>query len=265
MALNESESRAERNPRARCAARATCTTDWQLVRAAQSITDCHVQRHPGARPMAKGSRPDGGYQANREMPMTVRLWPCRTPAADERRLHRRYPTFNPGGPQYAEQRPLGGIASMPAVDPLPTPRVLHSGRRNRSKPPFELRQRRILTFSDWMPARKGKNRICPRPAAAGGHRRRVRSIGRSAAPVCPGLRVRPAPQLVATTVTVAAHSCTTPGGLVLDSASLPARGHSGVRARREVPPQARGAARRCPKSTLVPPHRLLRTQPRGLK
>ena len=43
--------------------------------------------------------------------------PCRPPAADERRLHRRYPTFKPGGPQYAEQRPLGRIALMPATDP----------------------------------------------------------------------------------------------------------------------------------------------------
>lgn len=57
----------------------------------------------------------------------------------------------------------------------------------------------------------------------------------------------------------------TPGGLVLAPASLPARGHSGVRARREVPPQARGAARCRRKWTLDPPHRLLHTQPRAVE
>ena len=33
-------------------------------------------------------------------------------------------------------RPFGRCSRMGAFDPLPTPRVLHTGRRNRSKPPF---------------------------------------------------------------------------------------------------------------------------------
>ena len=59
--------------------------------------------------------------------------------------------------------------------------------------------------------------------------------------------------------------CATPGGLVLATVRLPARGHSGVRARPKVPREACGAARCRRKSTLDPPYRLLHPQPRALE
>jgi hypothetical protein len=111
-------------------------------------------------------------------------------------------------------------------------------------------------------------RIAPaRGPAVGGRRRRARSRRRSAAPVRPGLRVRPAPQLVATTVTVtvAAHPCAPPGGLVPAPARLPARGHAGVRARPKVPQQACGAARCRRKWTIDSTDRLAHTQARALE
>jgi len=43
----------------------------------KSTTDFHSQWKPCFRPMTRGSRPDGGYQANPEMPMPVRNWPIR--------------------------------------------------------------------------------------------------------------------------------------------------------------------------------------------
>ena len=93
--------------------------------------------------------------------------------------------------------------------------TLRTGHRNRSEPPFELPRQLTSTFSDWMPARRQASRP-PRPAAAGGHRRRARSIRRSAAPVCLGLRVRPVHRLVATTPD--ARLCTTLGLLMAAAA-----------------------------------------------
>jgi hypothetical protein len=141
-----------------------------------------------------------------------------------------------------ELQPNGRTSSRRrfAIDPKPSATVLRTGHRNRSKPPFELRHRRASTFSDWMPARKGKNRSRPRPAAAGGHRRRARSIRRPAAPVCPGLRVRAAHRLVAAIVD--ARLCTTLGLLVPAAAmrAAQARRHARTPAHRgKMPPPRR--------------------------
>jgi len=77
---------------------------------------------------------------------------------------------------------------------------------------------------------------------------RLRAVGA----VRPGLRVRPAPQLVATTAD--ARTCATPGWLVPAAVRLPARGHLRVSARAKARRQACGAARCHRKSTLDPPH-----------
>jgi len=50
----------------------------------------------------------------------------------------------------------GASVRMGVNDPLPMPRVLHTGRRNRSKPPFKLRQRRASILLNWTPAREGE-------------------------------------------------------------------------------------------------------------
>jgi hypothetical protein len=84
----------------------------------------------------------------------------------------------------------------------------------------------------------------------------------TAAPVRPGLHVRPAPQLVARTP--AARPSATPAGLVLATARLPARGHPGARAHPKVPRQACGDSCRR-NSTPDPPYRLLHTQPHALE
>jgi hypothetical protein len=97
-------------------------------------------------------------------------------------------------------------------DPEASSTVLRTGRRNRLKPPFTLRQRGASTSSDWMPARGGKGRARPRPAAVAGRRRRARSDPLSGTPAHTGLRVRPAHRLVAKTVD--ARLCVTPGWLV---------------------------------------------------
>ena len=68
------------------------------------------------------------------------------------------------------------IAQSSQNDPHRSVRVLRTGHRNRLKRPFKLRQRSTSTFSDWMPARKGKDRARPSSATVGGHRRCARSI-----------------------------------------------------------------------------------------
>ena len=113
--------------------------------------------------------------------------------------------------------------------------------------------------------RAGRERLLrycarPRSTTVGDPRRRARADPRSGAPAHPGLRVRPAHRLVATTVD--ARTCATPGGLVPAAARLPARGHTGVSARAKVQRQACGAARCHRKSTLDPPHLLSHTQAR---
>ena len=107
------------------------------------------------------------------------------------------------------------------------------------------------------------HRARPRSTTVGDGRRRARADPRSGAPAHPGLRVRPAHRLVATTVD--ARTCATPGGLVPAAARLPARGHPGVSARAKVQRQACGTARCHRKSTLDPPHRLSHTQARVLE
>jgi hypothetical protein len=129
---------------------------------------------------------------------------------------------------------------MTEFDPEPSSAALRTGHRNRGTRPFNLRQRGASSFSDWMPTVEGKDRTRSRSAAVGGHRRRARPIRRSAVPVRPGLRLGPAPHLVATTVD--ARLCATPGGLVPAAARLPARSRLGVSARAKVQRQAGRAA-----------------------
>jgi hypothetical protein len=74
------------------------------------------------------------------------------------------------------EEPYVDRGSRALVDPHRSVRVLRTGDRNRLKRPFKLRQRGTSTFSDWMPARKGKDRARPSSATVGGHRRCARSI-----------------------------------------------------------------------------------------
>jgi len=155
-------------------------------------------------------------------------------------IRRVSPWFKFGAPD--ERRRVGllqiGVRSfsrhggMAVIDPKPSATALQSGHRNRLNPPFKLRQRGDSTSSDWMPASEGKDRTRTRPAAVGGHRRRARSPRQSAASPRPGLRVRPAPQLVATTV--GARPCAPRGRLVPAAARMPARPRPGSAARAEL-------------------------------
>ena len=159
--------------------------------------------------------------------------------------------------------PPFSAADHPTVDdPKPSAGALQCGHSNRMKLPFSLRQRGVPTFSIWMPTRGGDDRARPRPAAVRGHRHRARPRRRSTAPARPGLRVRPAHQLV---TTVAAHPCATPGRLVPAPAGPRARGRLGVGARAQVRRQARETAHRRQKPTFDPHHRPDHNQARAFE
>jgi len=90
--------------------------------------------------------------------------------------------------------PGSGQPSPATSDPLPTPQALHTGHRNRSKPPFKLRQRCASILPDWTPANEGKACVHLRPSALRGNRRRGRSHPQRAART--SARIRSAPRLV---------------------------------------------------------------------
>jgi hypothetical protein len=130
---------------------------------------------------------------------------------------------------------------------------LRSGHRNRSKPPFKLRKRDALSFSDWMPTRECKDCHRPRPATAG--------EGCGSGSSHPGLRFRPAPHLSHHRRSSPVHAA----GFARACARLTARDHPSVGARARVRRQAREAAHRRRKSTLDPHHQADHNQPRSIE
>ena len=170
----------------------------------------------------------------------------------------------------AVQRPTSLNASGSIVDGRRTTR---SGRLWRSNPAVEIESNRRSICGNEGPQLPKIGCLLPSarmapargPPRVGGHRCRGRSRIRSTAPAHPSLRVRPTPQLVATTVTVAAHPRATPGRLVPAPASLPARGHLSVGARAQVRRQARVAAHRRRKSTFDPHHQPDHNQVRAVE
>ena len=109
--------------------------------------------------------------------------------------HRCMPAFGRSATVEPERERLDRRRSQ-SVDPEPSSMVLRTGRRNRLKPPFKLRQRGASTSSDWMPTTEGKDRTRPRPASVGRRRRRARPLRRSGTTACSRLRVLSAHRLV---------------------------------------------------------------------
>ena len=94
--------------------------------------------------------------------LTVCSWPAGVPRSgdlDGRNRAKRKSAI-------AGKEPVETRAGKRSIDPLQSPTILRTGHRNRLKPPFKLRQRRALTFSDWIPSREGKDRA---RVAARGH------------------------------------------------------------------------------------------------
>ena len=154
--------------------------------------------------------------------------------------------------------PGSGPPSPAASDPLPTPQALHTGHRNRSKPPFKLRQRCASILPDWTPANEGKACVHLRPSALRGNRRRGRSHPQRAART--SARIRSAPRLVTRPPTaVCARRSRVPVAAARAANSLtfaqhPPPGHSGRRSDLSLPqlpvgPGEVGGALHCPPTT----------------
>jgi hypothetical protein len=83
--------------------------------------------------------------------------------------------------QRRRKRPPICKSWMGAIDPLPSAKMLRTGRRNRLKPPFKSSQRVASTSSDWMPAQRTTIAPAHGCSTVGVGRHWTRSICRSAA------------------------------------------------------------------------------------